>query len=203
MNELIKFTRAWIDSGLTQEHIDEMSKQFDIDQQTIFEAIAELRYGNIDEQCLLMSEDISSEEVEQFNEAIIAELKGVEGGQMSKRGIAGAAAAGAVGGVLGGIGFVAGAPAGVALYAIYKQIKKRYEAQRFKCDKEKSGYPRNKCLFDARKKNYEDKIAGIKSALGKVKDPKQKAKAEKTAKKEIAKIQKKISNMRPPENVVN
>jgi hypothetical protein len=197
MNELIKFTRAWIDSGLTQEHIDEMSKQFDIDQQTIFEAIAELRYGNIDEQCLLMSEDISSEEVEQFNEAIIAELKGVEAGQMSKRGIAGSWL---LGGLAGG---VVGAPVGVALYALYKQIRKKYEAQKLKCDKEKSGYPRNKCLFDARKKNYEDKITAIKNALGKVKDPKAKAKAEKTAKKEIAKIQKKISNMRPPENVVN
>ena len=197
MDNLIKFTRAWIDSGLTQEHVDQLSEEFDIDQQTIFEAVAELRYDEIDEECLLMSEDITSEEVEQFNESVLSELAGVEKGQMSKRGIAAAGLATSAF-LTGGFGI-----AGIALYAIYKQIRKKYEAQKLKCDKEKSGYPRNKCMFDARTKSYEEKIDGLKKALGKVKDPKAKEKAQKTAKKEIASIQSKISKMRAPENTVN
>ena len=195
MDNLIKFTRAWIDSGLTQEHVDQLSEDFDIDQQTIFEAVAELRYDEIDEECLLMSEDITSEEVEQFNESVLSELAGVEKGQMSKRGIA---AAGLATSLISPFGI-----AGIALYAIYKQVTKNYEAQKLKCDKEGSGYPRNKCMFDARTKSYEEKIDGLKKALGKVKDPKAKEKAQKTAKKEIASIQSKISKMRAPENTVN
>ena len=112
-----------------------------------------------------------------FNEETLLE---VEKGQMSKRGLATS---------------LFGGPAGVALYVLYKKVKRDAEAWRTKCSY-KSGDERGQCMMKARIKEIEVKKASIKKAAGKEKDPKKKKTVMKTAKKELAKLDKRLKDIK-------
>jgi len=152
--------------NMTEEEIDAMVESIDESFDPSFAEVVEV-FGESE-----FFKDMVSESEETLLE--------VEKGQMSKRGLAAS---------------LFGGPAGVALYVLYKKVKRDAEAARTKCGNE-TGPERGQCMMKVRIKEIEAKKAAIKRAAGKEKDPKKKKTVVKTAKKELAKLDKRLKDIK-------
>ena len=95
--------------------------------------------------------------------------------------------------VAGGIGaFHLGGPIGVAIYAAYLTLAKRYKQMAEGCNN-KTSKERADCMKKVKEKEYKDKIKLVSKGKGKCKEAKNPEKCAKGADKEISKLNKKIS----------